>query len=121
MNTRIRQIRKDHGLSQEEFAQNVNLTKNYISLIENGNRTLADRTIKDICRIYNVNEEWLRTGNGSPYIAMTKNQQIIEFANEVLQTNDAVFKKRLVYALSVMGESGWDALENFINQINQKD
>ena len=64
MNDRIRLIRKESGLTQEEFAKKIDLTKNYISLVENGGRTLADRTVSDICRIFSINEEWLKTGNG---------------------------------------------------------
>ena len=43
-----------------------------------GTNTFSERTIKDICRIYNVNEEWLRTGNGEPYVPKTKNEEIAE-------------------------------------------
>lgn len=64
MKDRIRLIRKESGLTQEEFAKKIDLTKNYISLVENGGRTLADRTVSDICRIFSINEEWLRTGIG---------------------------------------------------------
>lgn len=64
MKDRIRLIRKESGLTQEEFAKKIYLTKNYISLVENGGRTLADRTVSDICRILSINEEWLKTGNG---------------------------------------------------------
>lgn len=64
MKDRIRLIRKESGLTQEEFAQKIDLTKNYISLVENGGRTLAGRTVSDICRIFSINEEWLKTGNG---------------------------------------------------------
>ena len=64
MKDRIRLIRKESGLTQQEFAKKIDLTKNYISLVENGGRTLADRTVSDICRIFSINEEWLKTGNG---------------------------------------------------------
>lgn len=62
MKERIKMIRKELNLNQEEFAQKVGLSKNYISLVENGNRNLADRTISDICRIFSINEDWLREG-----------------------------------------------------------
>ena len=68
MKDRIRTIRKELGLSQEEFAQKISLTKNYISLVENGNRFLADRTITDLCRIFSVNEIWLRNGEGNMFL-----------------------------------------------------
>ena len=49
MKNRILKIRKDSKLNQEDFGLRLNLTKNYISLIETGNRIPSDRTISDIC------------------------------------------------------------------------
>lgn len=68
MKDQVRALRQSLNLSQEDFAEKVGLTKNYISLVETGKRSLADRTIRDICRMYSVNEHWLRTGEGEPYI-----------------------------------------------------
>lgn len=68
MKDQVRVLRQSLNLSQEDFAEKVGLTKNYISLVETGKRSLADRTIRDICRMYSVNEHWLRTGDGEPYI-----------------------------------------------------
>ncbi len=64
MNKRILEIRKDAGKTQDVFAEKLGLTKNFISLIETGKREPSDRTIKDICREFNINEDWLRTGKG---------------------------------------------------------
>ena len=62
MNTRIKEIRKSSGLTQEAFADKLSLTRNYISLMEKGERVPSDRTISDICREFGYNEEWLRNG-----------------------------------------------------------
>ncbi|WP_252242913.1 helix-turn-helix transcriptional regulator [Clostridium sp. ZS2] len=67
MNERIKQIRKEKKLSQAEFGKNINLSQNHISSIEKGVRSITDRIINDICKIYNVNENWLRTGEGNIY------------------------------------------------------
>lgn len=64
MNTRIAMVRKESGKNQTEFAEILGLTKNYISLVETGKREPSDRTIKDICKSFNINEEWLRYGTG---------------------------------------------------------
>lgn len=68
MNERIKTIREDKKLSQAEFADMLNLKRNSISLIELGKRNPSDRTINDICKVFSVNEHWLRTGEGEPYI-----------------------------------------------------
>ena len=67
INERIKQIRKDVKLSQEEFATKINLAGNSISRIENGSRNPSERTLSDICQRFNVNKDWLLTGNGEMY------------------------------------------------------
>ena len=64
MNKRIMQVRKRFNYNQDEFADSLGLTKNFISLIETEKRDPSDRTVKDICRTFNVSESWLRTGKG---------------------------------------------------------
>lgn len=64
MNTRIAEIRKNANLTQEQFGQKMNISKNYVNLIENGRKNPSDRLISDICRVFDIDEKWLRTGNG---------------------------------------------------------
>lgn len=64
MNRRIAEIRKDSGMTQEQFAKEIGISKNYVNLIENRKKKPGDRLVSDICRKFNVNEEWLRTGYG---------------------------------------------------------
>ena len=60
---RIRKIRKSLDLTQREFGERINLKSNSVALIEGGRNT-SDQTISAICREFNANEEWLRTGEG---------------------------------------------------------
>lgn len=64
MNRRIYQLRNYLKLTQQEFANKIGLSHGSISDIEKGKAPITDRTILLICNIFNVNEEWLRTGNG---------------------------------------------------------
>lgn len=64
-NERIKYLRKNIlKLTQEVFAEKIMLKRNSLALIETGRNSLTDRTISDICREFNVNEEWLRFGTG---------------------------------------------------------
>ena len=64
MNERIKQIRRELGLTQQEFAERIGLKQNSIALIESGKRNISDQAVLSICREYGINEEWLRTGWG---------------------------------------------------------
>jgi len=67
MNTRIKELRKVLNLSQKEFGSAIGL-RSSISEIENKKAPITERTIIAICNIFNVNEEWLRSGNGEMFV-----------------------------------------------------
>lgn len=64
MNDRIKLLRQNLDLKQEDFGKKINLTKFAISNYENGRTGIPERVINDICREFSVNENWLRTGAG---------------------------------------------------------
>lgn len=68
MNYRIRELRKSLNLSQKEFAEKIGLKQNAISYMEKSGATVTEQNIKTICSQFNVNENWLRTGNGKMFI-----------------------------------------------------
>ena len=68
MNERLKLLRNTLKFSQELFAKKINLTRSAISNYEKGTRNITNRVISDICREFNVNEEWFRNGNGEMFI-----------------------------------------------------
>lgn len=117
VNERIKALRKELKMSQDVFAEKLGLTKNYISLVENGNRNLSEQSIKVLCSILNVNEEWLRTGNGKMLKSRTREQEIGAFVNEVMELNDDSFEKKLVNALARLEPKDWECLESIAKKL----
>lgn len=68
MNSRIKKLRIDLSMTQTEFAMHIGLKQNSIALIESGKRNISNRSILSICREFNVNEQWLRTGEGEIFV-----------------------------------------------------
>lgn len=64
INERIAQCIATTGLTKTAFAQKINLSQPHMSKIALGHSAPTERTIADICREFNVNEDWLRTGKG---------------------------------------------------------
>ena len=77
MNSRFKDIRISLGLTQAEFGKRINLKKPTISELENGKRSLSDRVIADVCREYDVSEEWLRTGSGDMF-NLTQDDELLD-------------------------------------------
>ncbi len=122
MNERIRELREFLGKSQEDFAQSLELSRNYISLVENGQRNMSSHTIKVLCTLYDVNENWLRTGEGMMFVEKTEDEEISEMLADIQLSGSSSFKHRLAVALARLDDDGWKWLEEFVNSIaNQSD
>lgn len=119
MNNRIVQLRKSRGWTQDKFAEEMGISKNYVSLIENGKKIPGERLVADICREFNVNEAWIRTGEGEPTIKRTRNQEIASFMNDVMDLPDEEFKKRLIEALSKLKENQWEVLAEIVENLRE--
>lgn len=120
MKDRIKKIRKDSKLTQVEFGEKIGVKGNTITNYETGLRTPTDAVILSICREFSVDQNWLKTGIGEPYIKKSKSQQIGDLIGEVLKSDEDSFKRRLVSALAKLDESGWESLEKLVDSIAKK-
>ena len=118
---RIKSIRKKKELTQVEFGQIIGVKGNTVTNYETGLRNPTEAVVKSICREFNVNEHWLRTGEGKMFIELTKEEAIATFIGGVLRDEDDSFKKRLISGLAALDETGWEVLENFLNSIQKKE
>ncbi len=85
---KVRQIRKFLGFTMEKFGGRLGVTKTAISLIESGKNNLTDANIKSICREFNVNEAWLRTGEGEMFQDVLPDDEVAAAVSEVLEDVD---------------------------------
>lgn len=120
MKDRIKKIRKELDLTQQKFADRIGVKQNTVAQYEMGRNVPIDSVISLICREFNVNERWLRTGEGEMFIEQTRDEQIASFIGDVLKTEDESFKRRLISGLAALDENGWNVLENFLDSIQKK-
>ena len=111
MFSRIALIRKSANLNQQDFAAKLGLTKNFISLLENGNRIPSDRTISDICRIFNIEEDWLRYGLEPMRCEKSREEEIAELVGAALTGSDD-FKKSVIRMICSRTDAELKVLEN---------
>lgn len=119
MKDRIKQIRKEAGLTQVEFGEKLGVKGNTVTGYETGLRNPTDAVILSICREFSVNEDWLRTGNGEMYVPSKKDDLISSMLGDVIKADESDFKRRLISALSKLDDSGWDTLEKLIDSISE--
>lgn len=122
MNERIKMVREYYRLTQDEFGKRIGSARNTIANYESGNRSPSNSVVLSICREFNVNEGWLRTGEGEMFVEMDKESELMVWAGSVLGGVDGSFKKRFVKMLSELDERDWETLEKIALKLyNKKD
>jgi transcriptional regulator with XRE-family HTH domain len=64
---RFREVRQALGMTQQKFADGLRISSGALSKIEIEDRTPSDQLIHSLCVTYNVNEDWMRTGEGEMF------------------------------------------------------
>lgn len=82
---RIKLIRKSLGVTLEKFGEPLGVTKAAISRLENNVNSITDQMVLSICREYNVNEEWLRTGEGEMFVKLSPAEEVATYVSDLLE------------------------------------
>ncbi len=59
---RVRELRKSKGLTQERFAEVMDLSENSISQIENGKKGMSLQTLFTLCKLYETPADYILFG-----------------------------------------------------------
>lgn len=88
MNERIKELRKELKLTQQEFADALNIKRGAIANYEVGRNEPIDAVISLICKTFNVNEEWLRVGVGDMFLELPEEDEEAAYVSELLEDVD---------------------------------
>lgn len=64
---RVKEVRKALGLTLDKFGEKVGVKKQTVSRIENGVNNVTDQMVLSICREFNVNYDFLMSGEGEMF------------------------------------------------------
>lgn len=113
---RITHIVESEKLTKTAFANSINISQPYLSQICSGQREPSDRTVSDICRVYGINEPWLREGVGEMYVPKTREETIAELVGSALNgSND--FKKAVIQMICSRTDQELETLEAALRAI----
>ena len=99
MKDRLKQLRKELGLTQREFSERIGIKPNTFSQYESGRNEPIDAVLRLICETFNVNEEWLRTGSGTMFVQRDPFDEVYKMVNDMLWDESSELKRRLVTAI----------------------
>lgn len=122
MNNRIKELRLDLGLSQEAFGKRIKIQRSSVSKIETGENSPSDQTISLICKEFNVNEEWLRTGKGGDenrYVQATPYQKAYNRFGYIMENSTPAKKATLSMLLELLYEVPDDVWDSIMKEIDE--
>ena len=111
MNGRLRKLRKALDHTQQDFADRIGSKRNTVAKYETGDNAPSAAVIHSICREFNVNEEWLRTGAGDMFLPVDRNTDLARLTKLLLNEESDSFKNRFVSMLANLTVEEWDFLE----------
>lgn len=110
---RLKKIRIALHLTQGEFAEQLRLQRNTISLLETGKRNPSERTIEDICTIFNVSKEYLLNGT-EPMFTQTSSSTMEQLKKEF---NLDEFSYNLVYEYLKLDPQHRESVRDFFYRV----
>lgn len=114
MHNRIKEIRTDQKMSMRKFGEAIGVSSAAVSHIENNDNGVSRKTIDAICDEFNVNPDWLRTGEGPKYLSGDNSfRAAARIVKEFVDEGDT-FKKRFLEAISRLSPDQWDMVEQFM-------
>lgn len=119
MNERIKQLRKEISLSQEEFGKRIGIGKTSVSKIETGENSPSEQTIMLMCREFNVNEEWLRNGTGVMFVKLTQMEKAYNRFGYIMENSPPSKKAALALLLELLYEVPDDKWNLIMEQYNE--
>lgn len=117
INERIQMLLDTLNLSKAKFAEPLHISGSFVSMVCSGTKNPSDRTIQDICRVYGVDELWLRDGIGEMFRPRTREDEITAFCADLLGPDATDFQRDFVAILATLSPEGWDLLEKKINEL----
>ena len=110
LSERISAVIESLGMKKTAFAERLNVSQAFISQLCSGIKQPSDRTISDICREFNVSEEWLRTGAGDMFQPKSRNEELFEFAAKMAEGNPKSIQAQLLTVMSRLTDEQWEVL-----------
>ena len=121
MNTRIEQIIAALNIKKVDFANHLGVSQPFVSELCSGRKVPSDRTISDICREFNVNETWLRTGEGEMFNQITQSEKMAAFLADITANEEDSFKRQFVEVLADLEPEDWKFLERMARKLQKKE
>lgn len=120
MKDRIKLIREQNKLSQEDFGNKIKIKRSAVSKIESGLNNPSDQTIALICSEFSINENWLRTGEGEMF-TLQEDEEAAYVAELLDDTDNPLYDliKAIMKTYSQTGEKEKAIIKAFAKDLHK--
>ena len=119
MHERLKALRKALNLTQQEFADALHVQRGTIGNYEVGRNEPVDSVIALICREFDVNETWLRTGDGEMFRSISREEEIALIIGKILKGDDD-FRRRFIAVMCRLSPEQWDTVEDIFTALSEE-
>lgn len=88
VNERITLVRKSLKLSQTAFGEKLGVSRGVIKNIDESITTPKSEFLSLICKVYNVDPDWLETGEGEMFLPSDEVTDLFDFAIALFQNKN---------------------------------
>lgn len=119
LNERISEIINSSTMKKSEIANRLHISQAYVSQLCAGIRTPSDRTIEDMCELFDVRYEWLKYGTGEKTLPETDSEIFSAWAAKHLSKEPDGFKRRFIKAIMELSDQDWETIKRFVDNMNK--
>ena len=117
MKEHIKKLRNYLGLTQQKFADKLGLKRQTIAAYEIGNIEPSESTLLLICKEFNINDDWLRTGKEP--MQKPIEDKLSAYVSEITDGNDELIKDFIITYME-LDQSSKDALRKVMDSMLSK-
>ena len=123
--SRIMYVIEKKSVKKIRFAEALNVSPAFVTEMCAGRKVPSGRTIADICRVYNVNEDWLRDGTGEPFMQLSREETIAEYVGRITGGHITDIDESIIKFMAETPVEEWEnlasALRRFAETIKKPD
>ena len=118
--SRIMYVLEKKGVKKIRFAEALNASPAFVTEMCAGRKFPSDRTIADICRVYNVNEDWLRDGKGEPFMKMSREETVAEYVGRITGEHITDIDEIIIKFMAETPVDEWESLARNLRMFAEK-
>lgn len=115
--SRIMYVLEKKSVKKIRFAEALNVSPAFVTEMCAGRKFPSGRTIADICRVYNVNEDWLRYGAGEPFMHLSREETIAEYVGSINGGNITDIEESTIKFMAETPVEEWETLARALRRI----